>query len=508
MAQTPLISSFFISIMTYAINAEFYSSMDHMTGLIFSKREFISSFKHYIRAEETHVDKLKSCLQVFEKISGEIPADPEKHISNPLTAYKFVRKLRSAWKTLEEVAQMSPSKGFLDALPEKSQHFPGDKDIDGVALGLLRLQETYRLNPERMRGGGLPKLRTLEPPDPDESFHIATMAHQKHKTLLAFLWGQDALKQLDEGKTAVVTKKEVLYFLSPLAFQMGELPLALQLTEELLKLDPYDFSVLHYLTYYQKVMQSVQRWNETQPTARLDTVMADENRNTYEALCRGEANGMQMTPRRQRALSCRYSTGGGNPRLLYGPIKEEDEWDHPQITRYHNFLSDKEIDTIKRLSRAKLRRAMVLDKETGQKLASEDRVSKSAWLSEEEDPVISRVNQRIADIVGLDMQTAEMLQLANDTEFVTVGGRIATTLIYMTDVEVGGATVFPILGAALKPQKGSAVFWYNLLKNGKEDDRTLHAACPVFVGSKWVANKWIRARGQEFRRPCALAEVD
>lgn len=33
--------------------------------------------------------------------------------------------------------------------------------------------------------------------------------------------------------------------------------------------------------------------------------------------------------------------------------------------------------------------------------------------------------------------------------------------------------------------KGTAVLWFNLLRNGNEDARTLHAACPVFVGNKW-----------------------
>jgi len=28
-------------------------------------------------------------------------------------------------------------------------------------------------------------------------------------------------------------------------------------------------------------------------------------------------------------------------------------------------------------------------------------------------------------------------------------------------------------------------------------------ACPVLIGNKWVANKWIHERGQEFRRPCS-----
>jgi len=55
----------------------------------------------------------------------------------------------------------------------------------------------------------------------------------------------------------------------------------------------------------------------------------------------------------------------------------------------------------------------------------------------------------------------------------------------MSDVEAGGATVFPTLGVTLSPQKGSAAFWYNLHSNGNGDADTLHAACPVLTGSKW-----------------------
>uniref|UniRef100_A0A8C7L4H2 Fe2OG dioxygenase domain-containing protein n=1 Tax=Oncorhynchus kisutch TaxID=8019 RepID=A0A8C7L4H2_ONCKI len=172
-----------------------------------------------------------------------------------------------------------------------------------------------------------------------------------------------------------------------------------------------------------------------------------------------------QTPRRQRTLRCRYSTGRGNPRLIYAPIKEEQEWDHPLIIRYHDLVSEREIETIKHLSRSKVL---------------------YVWNF-------------------LNVSNVRFFQVAN----YGIGGQYEPHFDNkMSDVEVGGSTVFPDIGAALRPYKGSAVLWYNLLQNGEEDARTLHAACPVFVGNKWVANKWVRAHGQEFRRRCSLSQMD
>ncbi len=37
--------------------------------------------------------------------------------------------------------------------------------------------------------------------------------------------------------------------------------------------------------------------------------------------------------------------------------------------------------------------------------------------------------------------------------------QIATFMGYIEDVPLGGATAFPMVGAAVQPKKGSAVFW-------------------------------------------------
>ena len=76
----------------------------------------------------------------------------------------------------------------------------------------------------------------------------------------------------------------------------------------------------------------------------------------------------------------------------------------------------------------------------------------------------------------------------------------------MSQPEKGGATVYTELGTGTFPKLHSALFWYNLKRDGEGDTLTRHAACPVLTGVKWVSNKWIHERGQEFRRPCALTQ--
>ena len=81
--------------------------------------------------------------------------------------------------------------------------------------------------------------------------------------------------------------------------------------------------------------------------------------------------------------------------------------------------------------------------------------------------------------------------------------RIATLMFYLSSL-VGGHTAFPLLGVAAQPREGTAVFWYNLHRDGKIAHHSEHGACPTILGIKWVSNKWIREGAQIWRRPCGL----
>ncbi|XP_073790435.1 prolyl 4-hydroxylase subunit alpha-2 isoform X5 [Danio rerio] len=501
--------------------AEIFTSIGQMTNLIFTERELVQSLKEYIQAEEQKLETVRSWANKLDKLTRTSTSDPEGFLAHPVNAYKLMKRLNTEWSELESLVLQDPSDGFISNMSVHRQYFPDEEDEKGAAKALLRLQDTYKLDAESFSKGKLPGQRQHSGVrynallTVDDCFDMGKMAYNDNDYYHSVLWMQQSLRQMDSGEEAKTPKADVLDYLSYSVYQMGDLPRAIELTRRLLAIDPSHQRAGGNLRYFERLLsKELQDSGQTQPEPaderpiQLDTYQRPKDylpeREAYEALCRGE--GVKMTTKRQSRLFCRYRDGNRNPRLLLKPMKEEDEWDSPHIVRFLEALSDEEIQKIKEIATPKLARATVRDPKTGVLTVAHYRVSKSAWLEGEDDPVIARVNQRIEDITGLTVDTAELLQVAN----YGVGGQYEPHFDFsrMSDVEAGGATVFPDFGASVWPRKGTAVFWYNLFRSGEGDYRTRHAACPVLVGSKWVSNKWIHERGQEFRRPCGLTEVD
>ncbi|XP_033216387.1 prolyl 4-hydroxylase subunit alpha-2-like [Belonocnema kinseyi] len=227
----------------------------------------------------------------------------------------------------------------------------------------------------------------------------------------------------------------------------------------------------------------------------------------------------------QKKLKCRY-VEHSIPFLKIAPFKEEEVYLEPRIVVYHDVIHEDEIEAFKRLAKPKLKSAKVRNFATGKKEPSTGRIAKNAYLENDENEHIQLLRRRVQHMTGLTVDTAERLHISYYTiggfylphfdavheedknslkEFGT-GNRIATVLFYMNDVAKGGSTVFPALNFTIKPKKGSAVFWYNLKRNGEIEYLAVHGACWVLSGTKWISTIWLHEHGQEFRRPCTLLE--
>ncbi|XP_042313478.1 prolyl 4-hydroxylase subunit alpha-1 isoform X5 [Sceloporus undulatus] len=496
---------------------DFFTSIGHMTDLINTEKDLVTSLKDYIKAEESKLEQIKKWAEKLDKLTDTATKDPEGFLGHPVNAFKLMKRLNTEWSELENLVLKDMSDGFISNMTIQRQYFPNDEDQTGAAKALLRLQDTYNLDTDTLSRGNLPGVKHKTFLTAEDCFELGKIAYTEADYYHTELWMEQALKQLDDGEvSSSIDRVSVLDYLSYAVYQQGDLDKAMMLTKRLLELEPEHQRANGNLKYFEYIMSKEKEKEANKSIAETDEKTGKETksqkkskdylpeRQKYEMLCRGE--GLKMTPRRQKKLFCRYSDGNRNPRYILGPVKQEDEWDRPRIVRFLEIISDEEIETVKELAKPRLSRATVHDPQTGKLTTAHYRVSKSAWLSGYEHPVVARINARIQDLTGLDVSTAEELQVAN----YGVGGQYEPHFDFgrMSDVSAGGATVFPEVGASVWPRKGTAVFWYNLFPSGEGDYSTRHAACPVLVGNKWVSNKWIHERGQEFRRPCSLSELD
>ncbi|KAL5282865.1 P4HA2 family protein [Megaselia abdita] len=525
--------------------SEVFSALVEMEGLIETESYLISYLEVYIKAQQQKVDSLKKKLLEYQVEHSEAALDTGKYLANPINAYLLTKRLTNDWIQVEALLQSEPGKEELAKIVDARSvlKFPTSEDLTGAATALMRLQNTYNLETSSLAKGILNGIQYSSELTTGDCFELGRQSYNNEDYYHTVEWMTEALNRfmIEEGfsnnhnqsEPEEFTKAEILEYLAFSTFKEGDVESALEMTNELLELQPNHHRAKGNKNWYETVLrdanENTKRGDDGSADITLSNVKMEIHKNpsirhtensVYEMLCRGD---LKQTPAQQRELVCKYVTNNV-PFLKIAPLKLEEANKSPYIVIYHEVMYDKEIEVVKNLAKPRFKRATVQNSVTGKLETANYRISKSSWLKTEEHKYIEDIVQRTEDMTGLDMLAAEELQVVNygigghyephydfsrreeENAFkeLGTGNRIATVLFYMSDVEQGGATVFPQLSLSLLPKKGTAAFWYNLYASGEGDLRTRHAACPVLTGSKWVSNKWIHERMQEFRRPCDL----
>ncbi|PIN04696.1 Prolyl 4-hydroxylase alpha subunit [Handroanthus impetiginosus] len=211
--------------------------------------------------------------------------------------------------------------------------------------------------------------------------------------------------------------------------------------------------------------------------------------------------------------------------------KRGDQWTEvlswePRAFLYHNFLSKEECEYLINLAKPHMKKSTVVDGKTGKSKDSRVRTSSGMFLRRGRDKIIGDIEKRIADYTFIPVEHGEGLQVLHYEvgqkyephfdyfldEFNTKNGgqRIATVLMYLSDVEEGGETVFPAAkgnfssvpgwnemsecakrGLSVKPKMGDALLFWSMCPDATLDPSSLHGGCPVIKGNKWSSTKWM-----------------
>ncbi|XP_014519870.1 probable prolyl 4-hydroxylase 10 [Vigna radiata var. radiata] len=199
----------------------------------------------------------------------------------------------------------------------------------------------------------------------------------------------------------------------------------------------------------------------------------------------------------------------------------------PRAFVYHNFLTKEECDYLIDVAKPNMQKSTVVDSETGKSKDSRVRTSSGTFLARGRDKVIRKIEKKLSDFTFIPVEHGEGLQVLHyevgqkyephydyfldDFNTKNGGQRIATVLMYLTDVEEGGETVFPAAkgnfssvpwwnelsdcgkkGLSIKPKRGDALLFWSMKPDATLDPSSLHGGCPVIKGNKWSSTKWMR----------------
>lgn len=186
---------------------------------------------------------------------------------------------------------------------------------------------------------------------------------------------------------------------------------------------------------------------------------------------------------------------------------------HPPLVVFGNLLSEEECDALVAAAEPRMARSLTVETASGGEAVNADRTSQGMFFRRAENPVVARVEARIARLLRWPEDHGEGLQVLRyrpgaeykphydyfdpaepGTAHITSRGgqRVGTLVMYLNNPERGGATTFPDLGLEVMPQRGHAVFF--AYDKPHPSTRTLHGGAPVLAGVKWVATKWLRER--------------
>jgi len=185
----------------------------------------------------------------------------------------------------------------------------------------------------------------------------------------------------------------------------------------------------------------------------------------------------------------------------------------PRIVVFGDLLSGQECDALIEAAKPRLSRSLTVATKTGGEEVNADRTSEGMFFSRGENLIVKRIEARIARLLNWPEANGEGLQILHyrpgaeykphydyfdpaepgtPTILKRGGQRVATLVMYLSEPEKGGGTVFPDVHLEVAPRRGNAVFFS--YERPHPSTKTLHGGAPVIAGEKWIATKWLRER--------------
>ncbi|CAL4097494.1 unnamed protein product [Meganyctiphanes norvegica] len=523
---------------------DLFSATSNLEELLTREGEIVRMVDKYLQAAQERLDTIRSYVNDYRHLTGSGSRGSDTGVgalssvvAHPIDAYLLLKRLTVEWGMVEDAMthHANATAGLVQRVLLFREHstFPDLDDLHGAAVALVRLQDTYRLNMTTLPAGAFTgvgqhthEFQSVKQLTARDCLFLGKHAFNKGYYDKAIEWFEAALDLVEGAGDRSVPREEIEPFLTAAMNVHDDIlekrgPRGVDWQTNPVPMDKTLAKKLRYSSVAQDTFMPKLYQHQTD----------QEEEEHYTRLCRGE----KLRPSSiESVLVCRYSDNG-EAYLRLMPLQLEEMSLDPYIIVMHNFLTDTQTQAV--IERAKPRLTASRHRSPdGGFVSSMVRTSKNAWLREADskDDMMTKMTMKIEKATGLEAlapSAGEDYQVANygigglyvtHTDYLMInpdpaaylpwehfiGDRYGTFMVYLSDVEAGGATVFPRAGVTIWPRRGSAAFWWNLYRSGTGDENTRHGACPVLHGSKWISNKWIHYNDQFLKHNCGLNTWD
>ncbi|XP_034668643.1 prolyl 4-hydroxylase subunit alpha-2 [Drosophila subobscura] len=448
------------------------------------ENSYVEHLTSYVKSLQKKVDTLRKYINSVALENLESEVSRVQYVANPLNSLGLLRRAHEDWpkwlnyiKEQQDVLQM----GELVAL------MPHAVDMNEALMGMERIERFYDLRAYDMVNGQV------------AGRHFDTRMNAPECLMLAdFMYNRTEYTRAAEWYR--LTWNNIKLPLNPVAREFYR-PNREEVRKRFLISRLQEGSIDHIKDYLEEL--------EQHPAVPLVYLKPKPAASVIERGCRGE-----FPPPPQ--LVCRYNHTT-TPFLRLAPLKEEEISLDPLIWLYHDVISDSEIaaltanltyedmtqgytDNYTTVEKERLFHVKVFEG-SGEKLDRDlvNRMEDISGLNAGDHTHLARMNYGLGSHFP---EHGDYSDIKANPELVEEGDRLVTFLFYMTDVPLGGATIFPKINLTIQPKKGSALFWYNIHNDWEPHLLTRHGVCPMIDGNRWILTKSLMAYDQMFVKLC------
>ncbi|XP_073817118.1 prolyl 4-hydroxylase subunit alpha-2-like [Musca autumnalis] len=399
----------------YGLAKDYYTSIAGLEDLYKTELQLTSEMQNYIDSLRLHIEMLQSEIDIIRHEQSIASKDLEGYLSNPINAYRLIKRLFADWPTFEEsIATDTTRLDFLDNLETLKQNlsFPTQTDMAGSTRALVRLQETYRLDVEQVASGILNGNKYGSSMTWQDCYAVGEYLYAMRDYNHTIPWFKQTTKIL-QTDAALTENDGLLDFMENLVEyyrSMGDYDSALDLLDYILERSPQREYIAEKKLELENSMKAADQEKLFREPVVENLYYKTKEFKQFESLCRGDYENV-FNPD-QKNLFCKYFTNNHPYRLLQ-PYKVEQLSLDPYVIHVYDVLTDDQINTLKDIAKPHMARSTVFNLVTDEHEPSETRTSHTAWLKYYEHKVLQDMLQDVSDLSGLDYSNAEDMQIVN-----------------------------------------------------------------------------------------------